>query len=180
MSALAATAPLGHEFDAFLYAQAGEDQAGAPVSVLSVLARLDLDPWQEAARLAILAPAAAALKIASMLEALPGTSLTPTAKAGGPALLVAMLPHSIAVPTVLQRFSASGGEDAARQRASMLLVAIYLLFMVTQLFMMEIGPKHPPVHVAARPDSAPSQAVSLPSGKVNEGTLSRERGFDIP
>jgi hypothetical protein len=42
------------QFDRFLCASLFE-QDGMPVSVLSALARLDLDPWQEAARLASLA-----------------------------------------------------------------------------------------------------------------------------
>jgi hypothetical protein len=42
----------GTEFNDFLFAPIGEDRNGMPVSVLSGLARLDLDPWQEAARLA--------------------------------------------------------------------------------------------------------------------------------
>jgi hypothetical protein len=32
-------------FERFLYASVGEDWAGRTVSVLSVLARLNLDPW---------------------------------------------------------------------------------------------------------------------------------------
>jgi hypothetical protein len=37
------------EFNAFLFARTGEDRNGMPVSVLSGLARLDMDPWQEEA-----------------------------------------------------------------------------------------------------------------------------------
>jgi hypothetical protein len=39
-------------FDGFLYAAVGEDRGGNTVSVLSTLARLGLDPWDEAADLA--------------------------------------------------------------------------------------------------------------------------------
>ena len=39
-------------FDGFLYAAVGEDRGGNTVSVLSTLARLGLDPWDEAAGLA--------------------------------------------------------------------------------------------------------------------------------
>ena len=49
----AALAPLiGAEFDKFLGAPIGEGRNGTPLSVLSALARLDVDPWQEAASLA--------------------------------------------------------------------------------------------------------------------------------
>ena len=39
------------EFDDFLYAPIGADEGEMPLSVLSALARSDLDPWQEAAEL---------------------------------------------------------------------------------------------------------------------------------
>ena len=42
----------GAEFNDFLFAPIGEDGNGMLVSVLSGLARLDVDPWQEAAKLA--------------------------------------------------------------------------------------------------------------------------------
>lgn len=42
---------LGSEFDDFLFAPIGEDKNDMPLSMLSALARLDIDPWQEAAEL---------------------------------------------------------------------------------------------------------------------------------
>ena len=36
------------EFDSFLCAPIGEERNGMLLSVLSALARLDVDPWQEA------------------------------------------------------------------------------------------------------------------------------------
>jgi hypothetical protein len=38
----------GSEYDDFLFASMGEDRNGLPLSVLSALARLDVDPWEEA------------------------------------------------------------------------------------------------------------------------------------
>jgi hypothetical protein len=43
-------AQLGPEFENFLFAPIGEDSNGMVLSVLSALARLDIDPWQEAAK----------------------------------------------------------------------------------------------------------------------------------
>jgi len=45
-------AALGAEFDDFLFAIIGDDRNGMQLSVVSVLARMDLDPWHEAATLA--------------------------------------------------------------------------------------------------------------------------------
>jgi hypothetical protein len=48
----AAFAPLlGREFDRFLFATVGEERNGMTLSVLSALARLDVDPWKETAAL---------------------------------------------------------------------------------------------------------------------------------
>jgi hypothetical protein len=68
----AALAPLiGAEFDKFLYAPIREDRNGTPLSVLSALARLDVDPWQEAASLARMTRDAAAMRLAALIVALP-------------------------------------------------------------------------------------------------------------
>jgi hypothetical protein len=40
------------KFDAFLYAVILEEQSGVSLTVLSLLARHDLDPWEEAAKYA--------------------------------------------------------------------------------------------------------------------------------
>jgi hypothetical protein len=60
------------EFDAFLFAQIGEDENAMPFSVLSALARQDIDPWQEAAKLARLPRKIAAERLASLISAPPG------------------------------------------------------------------------------------------------------------
>ena len=39
-------------YDAFLFASVCEEASGMPLSVLSALARMNVDPWEEAARLA--------------------------------------------------------------------------------------------------------------------------------
>ena len=46
-----AYAPMLPQFDTFLFASVGEEVDGAPLSVLSALSRLGLDPRDEAARL---------------------------------------------------------------------------------------------------------------------------------
>ena len=42
---------VGSQFNDFLYAPIGADRNEMPLSVLSALARLDIDPWKEAAEL---------------------------------------------------------------------------------------------------------------------------------
>jgi hypothetical protein len=67
------TATLRTDFDAFLFAPIGEDASGMPLTLLSVLARLGIDPWEEAADLAHLALEPALQRLTSRLEAAPGS-----------------------------------------------------------------------------------------------------------
>jgi hypothetical protein len=80
-------------FDDFLYASIREEANGAPLSVLSALARLGLDPWKEAASLAQLSRERAAQKLMSLIETLPhALSTDPVAEAVVPRL-IALLPR---------------------------------------------------------------------------------------
>lgn len=89
-------------FDNFLFARIDKNGEETPLSVLSVLARLGIDPWEEAARLAQLPRLAAAERLASMIAAMPGA---PSACLDAGAVsdrLISLLPSRPAV-TVLPR-----------------------------------------------------------------------------
>lgn len=63
---------LGHSpFNAFLFAHVGEEKSGLQLTVLSILARLGLDPWEEAERLATMSEEAATSALTARLAALP-------------------------------------------------------------------------------------------------------------
>jgi hypothetical protein len=64
---------LTRQFDNFLFAQVTEGSE-APLSVLSMLARLDIDPWDEAAKLARLPRTAAAKRLSDFITATLGAS----------------------------------------------------------------------------------------------------------
>lgn len=59
------------EFNEFLFAAVGEEKNGSELTVLSALARLGVDPWGEAARLADLPKEAAARALGAIIAALP-------------------------------------------------------------------------------------------------------------
>jgi hypothetical protein len=89
----AAIALPGAEFNDFLFAPIGEDRNGMPVSVLSGLARLDMDPWQEAAQLAQSPRETATQRLASLIGALrDGESAYPDPPTIA-ARLIALLPQ---------------------------------------------------------------------------------------
>jgi hypothetical protein len=80
------------EFDTFLFATVGEEIDGMPLSVLSALSRLGLEPRGEAARLSDLTGEAAADQLARTIARLPGGRWTASEMrkiAGG---LVELLP----------------------------------------------------------------------------------------
>jgi len=102
---------LSDQFNAFLRSALWLDRDETPLSVLSALARLDVDPWEEAAQLAALPEPSASAKLAAMLANLPG----------GPAIRrdldaicvrsVSLLWHQVG-PLALRR-NANGSEPAA-------------------------------------------------------------------
>ena len=59
------------EFDDFLYAAIGTDKSEMPLSVLSALSRLDIDPWEEAAELSDMPTETATQRLASLIARLP-------------------------------------------------------------------------------------------------------------
>jgi hypothetical protein len=61
---------LGPEFDDFLFAPLGEEKNGMLLRVVSALARLDLDPWQETTSLARLPKETATERLAALIAAL--------------------------------------------------------------------------------------------------------------
>jgi hypothetical protein len=63
------------EFDTFLYASIGVESDGTFPSVLSTLARLNLDPWDEAARLGRLPREAASRFLANLISTQPGAAV---------------------------------------------------------------------------------------------------------
>ena len=139
---------------AFLFAEVGIEPGGMPLTVLSALARLGLDPWDEAGRLAGLPHREAAGNLARSLAALPGT---PPADADGVAArLVALLPGRAAPPRLSLARSTDTGLQAVRRRAAGLAVAGVL----TALALMLAG--HLAAGGEATASKSPTAAVRQP------------------
>jgi hypothetical protein len=60
------------DLDSFLFATVGDEIDGMPLSVISALTRLGLDPWQEAERLSSLSNREAIEQLARLIAELPG------------------------------------------------------------------------------------------------------------
>ena len=104
------------EFDDFLYALIGADKNKMPVSVLSALARLDVDPWEVAAELTELSKDAAAHKLAALFARLPGGRLAQADPRASAERLVELLPRrggsKAPAPAKTRQYQMSGSTAA--------------------------------------------------------------------
>jgi hypothetical protein len=104
------------EMDPFLFASVTEETEGIPLSVLSALSRLDVDPRCEAARLSRLARDAAVDQLTRMLARLPDRHWTSLETRRIATRLVALLPsnkdHENARPSA--SFTPTSGPRAPR------------------------------------------------------------------
>jgi hypothetical protein len=164
MTPTASTPPLGSEFNAFLFALVGEDRNGMPLSVVSVLARMHLDPWVEAAGLADLPAETAARKLAAWLDVLPDPTLKPANPDTRAARLIALLPRR-RNPDSSPPLVGTGPGAATQTRAltKVILVAIYMILSLgIQLF---FARREPPVAPALTP--APAAAIVPPQPSMH-------------
>lgn len=101
---------LDSEFGAFLYAPIGEERNGMPLSVVSALTRLDIDPWQEAVRLAGLRQEEAVSALAQTIDRLPDIKRELWDARGIALRLVSLLPRGgFTAPRVEARPSRAPG-----------------------------------------------------------------------
>ncbi|MGH7033477.1 MAG: hypothetical protein ACREFL_07090 [Stellaceae bacterium] len=87
-----AFSPLKSEFNDFLFAPIGEEKNGVVLTVLSALARLGVDPWQESASLGQLSPDKAAQRLGAIISGLPKGRWTESDAETIAARLVGLLP----------------------------------------------------------------------------------------
>ncbi len=142
---------LGPEFDDFLFATIGADQNGGYLSVVSALARMDLDPWAEAAKLAKLPVEIATQKLSAIiavLQEIPSARQEPRKIA---ARLVALLPSGVKV-RARPSIAPAGGKRMANSRSSFVVfLSAFALLLAFQAVMHFVQPQasHPVSPIAA-------------------------------
>jgi hypothetical protein len=131
MTSSASIHPLGDELNDFLFALVGDDSNGMPLSVVSMLARMDLDPWVEAAYLADLPPETAARKLAAWLDALSDPALKLASPDTRAVRLIALLPRRV-TPNSSPLPDRTGAVAAAHPQAliKVILLAIFLILLL--------------------------------------------------
>jgi hypothetical protein len=80
------------DLDQFLFAEVGDETDGMPLSVISALTRLGLDPWEEADRLSSLRNREAVEQLARLIAELPTNSRQLAEARGIASGLVPLLP----------------------------------------------------------------------------------------
>jgi hypothetical protein len=150
---------IGCEFDGFLYASVGNDSDGMPLTVLSALARMDVDPWEEASKLTQLPQESAVTELASLLGAFrnaPVVGLDP-ARVAGP--LIALLPRARdRAPPMLKALVQAAPTKYSAAVSTLLTVLTYMVFMLIGQWLM--GSLRTHRQIEAPPTSTPTIASS--------------------
>jgi len=158
MTPIASMAALGPEFDDFLFAIIGDDRNGMQLSVVSVLARVDLDPWHEAAALAALPAKLAVERLAPLLAALSERTLQQASAQTTAVRLIALLPRraNANTPPAVREL---GAASATHPRALLtpILIAIYLILLLGIQVLVSCRDPVVRVDTARVSASAPSQ-----------------------
>jgi hypothetical protein len=132
------------EFDAFLYASVDERSDGPLLSVLSALARLDIDPWQEAAKLARMSRDKAVWRMAALIETLPGHPLAHVNSKAIAIRLIALLPRQIVI-SVGTPTTNSIPANSTNVRSVMALIILNAIFMAFLFGSQYLTRSRPPV-----------------------------------
>ena len=118
----------GSDYDAFLFAVIGEERNGMLLSVLSALARLDLDPWREAADLAGMPRQIAKQRLTFLIQSLPDGQRTRPKPEAISTRLIGLLPNG-AGSSIASSETFPVADPVLNSRALMYALLINLLFL---------------------------------------------------
>ena len=165
--ALSLSAPLlDSQFNDFLFASVGEEKNGMMLSVVSALARLDLDAWQETANLARLTRPMATERLAGLIAALPDEFLVHEDPAEIASRLIARLPRQAYSDALTGRTAPGLTARAAIQTQTFLFVALVLMLVIENLGL--AGRQQPTVH--DNNASAPIASEAVPQSPISKGS----------
>lgn len=137
-------------FNEFLYAQIDAGATDKPLSLLSALSRLGVDPWLEAAQLAKMPEENASRRLASLIERLPSETSHKRTDAGSIAVrLLKLLPRGSVVDAPALRVRSAiteAGSVGKLKLVACLAVALYLAAFGLKWALFDIpdGPDRPP------------------------------------
>jgi hypothetical protein len=148
---------LASEFDPFLFATVGEDRNGMPLTVLSTLARSDLDPWQEAARLTEAPGKIATERMAALIASVPGKPSILLDSGTIAARLIALLPRR-AISNDAVGKTLRGGSTMSDARSIVFVICMVVIVAVQWAAFSHLAP--------AKTDSSVAAAASTVSPHI--------------
>ena len=191
----AALTSLRSEFHQFLYAPVCHEQEEMPLSVLSALARQDVDPWTEAERLSQLPQDKAVQEMVVYLDALPRRTLDCIDRMEVAGRLCALLPRrstsllaaklrapAVAAASAWTLPAAPGAEKAEGFSLNWRFLGIYICLMLFMNWLIAqyaaapsatSEPNSAPLVAAATPDSTQQEAVSAAPVAENSAAVAR-------
>lgn len=116
------------DLNSFLFAEVGVEASGMPLSVLSAIARLGMDPWQEAQRLAKLPRTAAVDVLARMIAAMPASKWPLPDAMAIAGKLVALLPGRSSSPPAVPSAEPEAAETWRRLRWAVVFAFLGMVF----------------------------------------------------
>lgn len=156
---------LSASYDDFLFAPVCEDPNGLRLSVLSALARFNVDPWEEAARLAAMPKQIAETTLLSILDLVSGRSWKSSEAAAAAAQLVRLLPRLDEAAATATATATADARTGTAHRTNYWW--LWLAFWIAMTFMMPHRQTPPPNPTASTSDSgATSQIKSKTPGSV--------------
>jgi hypothetical protein len=147
-------------YERFLYASVFEQNNGTQLSVLSALARANTDPWEEAARLAVMPRTDAESALASILERISDQNWTHAEVHAIAARLVNLL-----VPENESSRTAPGAATSGEADRSV----FWLVWLLFAIAVSVSSPRNHPTTPDAVPSSnaTSSSAASAPGGRIS-------------
>jgi hypothetical protein len=151
------------QFDGFLFAPVCEDSNGLQLSVLTTLARINRDPWKEAARLAAMPRANAEMSLVTSLQLAAANGWDPSQANRISARLVALLPRADETATVAPEIRKAHARRSA-----------YWLLWLGLMMMMSLLSAHNPATTNDTNVSTTNSTASIPaensgSNGINDG-----------
>ena len=135
---------LNPNYDSFLFARVSEEANGLQLSVISALARMDVDPWEEATQFAAMPKAAAEKALVAILDLICGNSQIGSENATTAARLVRLLPQ----PGIAATAAATGAAKAQSPQTSYWWVWLCFGLAMTFFAPHHQKPTTPPVGIA--------------------------------
>lgn len=153
---------LTSRYNDFLFAPICEESNGMRLSVLSALARMDVDPWEEAARLAAMPKAIAERTLVSTLDLVLGRSWNLSEAEVIAARLVRLLPQRSGVAPIAPTETAKVGAQQTRY---------WLMWLGFAIAISLFSPRHHAATTDADVLTSKSSAPSLSKSSSINGTF---------